>query len=298
MAECILCGSRAVFRDRDGAFCGAHFSLRYEQEVRRVIAAYGMIPAGSRVAVGLSGGKDSTVLLSVLAKLDLDAELIAVTVDEGIVGYREETIAAAAALAGKLGLEHTIISFADICGSTLDELLASGPERACSVCGTLRRRALNTAARGLSADRIATGHCLDDEAQSVLMNYIRGDVTRITENYQTDAAARFIPRINPLCRSPERATVAYGIVNRLLSPLPECPYTRYALRSDVRTELGKLEHAYPGTMLAIVSGQENLLQKLGRGCREEPMNTCENCGEPASGRLCAACTLLRDHQGR
>lgn len=294
MANCILCGKKAVFKESEGAFCGEHFSKHYENAVRKVIETYDMIPAGSRIAVGLSGGKDSTVLLSVLQKLDLNAEFIAITIDEGISCYRDETIAAAVSLTKKFGIEHKILSFSDICGKTLDELLSESPKQACSVCGTLRRRALNIGAREISADKIATGHCMDDEAQSVLMNYLRGDITRIAENYQTNAGDLFIPRIKPLCRSTERATVAYGIVNKLLSSLPECPYTKYALRSGVRTELGKLEHQHPGTMLNIVSGQEKLLKMLGQTPSDSiiRMNTCENCGEPASGKLCAACTLL------
>ncbi|HJK73068.1 MAG TPA: TIGR00269 family protein, partial [Methanocorpusculum sp.] len=97
MAVCSRCGKRAVWRDASGgeALCGEHFSAWYEETVRSAIARYGMIPAGSRVAVGLSGGKDSTVLLSVLVKLGLDAEFVAVTVDEGIAGYRDDTIRAA-----------------------------------------------------------------------------------------------------------------------------------------------------------------------------------------------------------
>lgn len=296
MAVCSLCKNKAVFKESEGYLCAEHFSENYEKTVHEVIKTYEMIPENSRICVGLSGGKDSTVLLSVLAKLDLNAELIAVTIDEGIACYREETIDAAVSLTKKLRIEHKIISFTEVCGKTLDELLVNSPERACSVCGTLRRRALNLAAREVSADKIATGHCMDDEAQSVLMNYLRGDVTRITENYATNAGELFIPRIKPLCRSTERATVAYGLVNHLLTHLPECPYTKYALRKDVRSELGVLEHTYPGTMLSIVLGQEKLLKSLGPVAFGSfvRMGACEQCGEPTLGRLCAACKLLEE----
>ncbi|MDV0443400.1 TIGR00269 family protein [Methanorbis rubei] len=295
MAVCDLCASKAVWRDpASGAvLCGDHFSAWYEEGVRDAIEKYAMIPSGSRVAVGLSGGKDSTVLLTVLAKLNLDAEFVAITVDEGIANYRDDTISAAVSLVKRLGVEHRIVSFADVCGKTLDELLVSAPERACSVCGTLRRRALNAAARDAGASLIATGHCMDDEAQSVLMNYLRGDIRRVAENYHTNAGDLFIPRIKPLCRCTERATVAYGIVNRLLTPLPECPYTKYALRAGIRTELGVLEHKYPGTLSNIVSGQERLIAKLGVMQGEvTEMGVCERCGEPTQNRLCAACTLI------
>lgn len=294
----VLCGhceKKAVYADpaTKQSFCGEHFSVWYENGVASAIEKYRMIEPGDRIAVGLSGGKDSTVLLTVLAKLDLDAELIPVTVDEGIGGYRDDTILAAARLCDKLGLDGRLISFTDICGKTLDELLSRDPRQACSVCGTLRRRALNQAARDVGATKIATGHCLDDEAQSVLMNYLRGDLTRVTGSFQTNADTLFLPRIKPLCRSTERETVAYGLVNRLLTDLPECPYTKYALRAGVRTGLGKLEYKNPGTMMRIVTGQEKLLAKLGPpegGVKK--MGRCELCGEPTLRRLCAACSLL------
>jgi uncharacterized protein (TIGR00269 family) len=295
MTLCGFCGKKAIWRDVGGGneLCGDHFSVWYETLVAETILRYEMIPSGSRVAVGLSGGKDSTVLLSVLAKLNLDAEFVAITVDEGILNYRDDTIRAAKTLAKKLDVEHHIISFVDVCGKTLDELLVSSPKRACSVCGALRRKALNMAARDVCASRIATGHCMDDEAQSVLMNYLRGDLMRVVDNFQTNAIELFLPRIKPLCRCTERATVVYGMVNHLLTSLPECPYARYALRSEVRSELGLLEYKYPGTMLSIVEGQESLLEQLA------PVNgvihfmgACERCGVPTQNRLCAACKLL------
>ena len=292
---CDHCEKKAVYVDpvTKQRFCGEHFSAWFEAGVSAAIEKYHMIEPGDRIAVGLSGGKDSTVLLTVLAKLDLEAELIPITVDEGIGGYRDDTILAATRLCDKLGLADKLVSFTDICGKTLDELLVNDPRQACSVCGTLRRRALNQAAREVGATKIATGHCLDDEAQSVLMNYLRGDLTRVTGSFQTNADTLFLPRIKPLCRSTERETVAYGLVNRLLTDLPECPYTKYALRAGVRKGLGKLEYKNPGTMMNIVTGQEKLLAKLGpRGGEITKMGRCEICGEPTSHRLCAACALL------
>lgn len=294
-AGCDHCEKKAVYVDpvTKQRFCGEHFSAWFEAGVSAAIEKYRMIEPGDRIAVGLSGGKDSTVLLTVLAKLDMDAELIPITVDEGIGGYRDDTILAATRICDKLGLADKLVSFTDICGKTLDELLANDPRQACSVCGTLRRRALNQAAREVGATKIATGHCLDDEAQSVLMNYLRGDLTRVTGSFQTNADTLFLPRIKPLCRSTERETVAYGLVNRLLTDLPECPYTKYALRAGVRKGLGKLEYKNPGTMMNIVTGQEKLLAKLGpRGGEITMMGRCELCGEPTSHRLCAACALL------
>lgn len=293
MGRCSICGRPAVFAAADGPLCAKHFTEWFENRVRETILKYRMAEPGMRLCVGFSGGKDSTVLLTVLSKLLPETELIAVTVDEGISGYRDDTIAEAKRTVQALGVEHRILSFTDVCGKTLDELLEKHPEGACSVCGTLRRRVLNTAAREMDADKIATGHCLDDEAQSVVMNYLRGDITRITGQFNSNSADFFIPRIKPLCRSTERSVVAYGLVNKLLHPLPECPYTKYALRRDVRTWLGEQEYEHPGTLLKIAEGQEELLSRIPE--KKEPkmlLHPCEICGEPTGNRICAACEKL------
>lgn len=295
MATCTVCGKPAVFRTAEGALCKDHFAKYFERIVFSTIDRYKMIQQGDRICVGFSGGKDSTVLLSTLAKLPYEVELIAVTVDEGIGGYRDDTIAEAKRTVERLGVEHRIVTFHNLCGKTLDELLQTDASGACSVCGTLRRRALNQAARDFDADKIATGHCLDDEAQSIVMNYLRGDFTRITGQFNTNSSDLFTPRIKPLCRLTEREVVAYGLACKLLNSLPECPYTQYALRKDVRTWLGKLEHAHAGTLLRIANGQENLRVILPQ--TNEPMtelHRCEICGEPTGNRICSACKKLED----
>ena len=141
-----------------------------------------MIRDGDRIAVGLSGGKDSTALLLLLDKVVKEytgVTLVAITVDEGIAGYRDETVNSAVSLAADLGIEHRIVSFPDLFGGSLDTFLKGKESRACTICGILRKKALATAARQAGANRIATGHNLNDEAQSVLMNVLRGDLPRL-----------------------------------------------------------------------------------------------------------------------
>jgi uncharacterized protein (TIGR00269 family) len=162
--------------------CAGHLAEGVEGRVRETMAADGMPPGGSRVAVALSGGKDSTVLLSLLHGIARESgglDLVAVTVDEGIRGYREQTLRAAAATAARFGVPHRTGSFADLFGGTLDQVVEGQEHRACSLCGILRRKALTILARDEGADCIATGHNLDDEAQSVLMNWLRGDRDRL-----------------------------------------------------------------------------------------------------------------------
>ncbi len=267
-----------------------------ELRVAETIKTRQMIVEGDRVAVALSGGKDSTALLLLLSRLIpawQNVQLIAVTIDEGIAGYREATVKAAEDLAHRLGIEHHCISFPDLFGDSLDVLLKGRETQACSICGILRRKALVVAAQRAGATKLATGHNLDDEAQSVFMNVLRGDLPRLIRNSGADSKGTFIPRIKPLSFIPEKEIAAYLILKNAWNELPECPYTRYALRREVRLILSDFEYRHPGTMLHLMESKE----KIGLSCAGSviaaPLRTCRTCGDPSSGDLCQVCLLLR-----
>lgn len=295
--SCGICGKTPVYYNRVSGthLCGEHFLSWFADSVRTTIRDGKMIGNGDVIAVALSGGKDSSVLLEVLHRIfrdDTTVRLVALTIDEGIAGYREDTVSAAVRLAARLGVPLRTIAFFDLFGETLDALIPGREQVACSICGTLRRRALNILAREEGATKLATGHCLDDEAQSVLMNYLRGDLTRTLARLPKEAQDSFVPRIKPLRYLSEREVVVYGMLRNVILPLPECPYTRFALRGDVRRMLGTMEYRYPGTLMKILRGQEELAGKLAAGPDSGTVTVCPECGEVSSGTRCATCTLL------
>jgi uncharacterized protein (TIGR00269 family) len=253
-----------------------------------------MIRNGDRIAVGLSGGKDSTALLLLLySLLPLweNVSIVAITVDEGIAGYREETIGAAEALIREIGIEHHTISFFDLFGGTLDTFLEGREQQACTVCGILRKKALAISAGRAGATRLATGHNLDDEAQSVLMNTLRGDLSRLVRE-SGEESGYFISRIKPLRNISEKEIAAYLIIRGYWKDRPECPYTRFALRAEVRGMLSGLEFQYPGTLKNLITSRKKIREHLGRGEIAGPIRHCRECGDPCSGELCQICQLL------
>jgi uncharacterized protein (TIGR00269 family) len=253
-----------------------------------------MIDPLDRVAVALSGGKDSTALILLLHRLLPlweDVRLIAITIDEGIAGYREETIQSAEQLTGRLGIEHHCISFTGLFGDSLDAFLTGRETQACSICGILRKKALVVGAHQAGATKLATGHNLDDEAQSVLMNVLRGDLPRLVRNSSGDSSGKFIPRIKPLSRISEKDIATYLMLNDAWSELPECPYTHYAMRREVRSMLSGFEYKHPGTMLHLMESKEKI-ERYGKGsAMSEPLRSCRECGDPCSGDLCQVCLL-------
>jgi len=277
-----------------------HFIADVELRVADTVKTQQMIVRQDRVAVALSGGKDSTALLLLLHHLlpEWDGvRLIAITVDEGIAGYREETIQSAEQLTSRLGIEHHSISFTALFGDSLDVILTGRETQACSICGVLRKKALVVGAQLAGATKLATGHNLDDEAQSVLMNVFRGDLQRLVRNSRLDSSGKFIPRIKPLSRISEKEIAAYLILNDAWRELPECPYTRYALRREVRSILSGFEYRHPGTMLHLMRSKEKIERYCKGSMISEALHSCHECGDPCSGDLCQVC-LLRQSLGK
>jgi uncharacterized protein (TIGR00269 family) len=178
-------------------------------------------------------------------------------------------------------------------GKDLDTILAGQKERACSICGILRRKALSLAAREEGATKVATGHNLDDEAQSVLMNVLRGDLSRLMRTSSSPSGNCFIPRIKPLKAISEKEIAVYLAVRGRFPELPECPYTRYALRAEIRSLLSGLELRHMGTMHNLVAGNERLKEELGTVFLREEISRCVECGEPCSGTMCQTCRLIQ-----
>jgi uncharacterized protein (TIGR00269 family) len=271
-----------------------------ELRVADTIKTRQMIVPLDRVAVALSGGKDSTALLLLLhhlLPLWEDVQLIAITIDEGITGYREETIRSAERLTRRLGIEHHCISFTSLFGDSLDVFLTGRQTQACSICGILRKKALVVGAHQAGATKLATGHNLDDEAQSVLMNVFRGDLPRLVRNSSGESSGKFIPRIKPLSLISEKEIATYLLLNGAWSELPECPYTHYALRREVRSLLSGFEYKHPGTMLHLMESKEKIERYCKGSVISEALCSCRECGDPCSGDLCQVC-LLRQSLNR
>jgi uncharacterized protein (TIGR00269 family) len=263
-----------------------------------------MLNFDDRLAVAVSGGKDSLSLLHILAKLQRfrpKTSLTAVIVDEGIRGYRDEALEIAVAHCHKLGVPSHVVSFKELYGFTLDELVqkaqANGQVEltACAYCGVLRRRALNVGARHVNADKVATAHTLDDEVQTILMNIFRGDVARLAKEkpITSEAHPLLVRKIKPFCEIPEKETALYAYVKKISFQSTPCPYASQALRNDIRGMLNRVEEQHAGTKFTIFKSAERLRPAIEETFKKENFKTCAECGEPSAGDLCKVCELLR-----
>lgn len=301
--QCSKCEAPAFYLRRytAEALCRTCLTETTQERTRRTINKHKMLRENDRIVVAISGGKDSAVLLHVLYQLEKNypnTEIVPLTIDEGIKGYRDKALDAAHELTRSLGLELEVRTFSNILNYSMDDIIemrdVDKPIGACSYCGVFRRRALNLAATELGADVIATGHTLDDEAQTIMMNMMRGDSLRIvrTNRPRNKRIEGLVPRIKPIMEITERDAVAYAHNKGLPYHDVPCPYASEAYRNDLRIFLNEMEHRRPGTLLAILKSGEAITKALDVSTEASEFQHCEICGSITSTRICKVCSLL------
>jgi uncharacterized protein (TIGR00269 family) len=274
--------------------CESHFIEDVERKVKRVMRRHVMVERGDRIAVALSGGKDSTALLYMLKKIFYnrnDLEIIAIAVDEGIRGFRSITLRNAEKVTKELGIELFTFFFKDEFGFALDDIAAKGFEQApCTFCGVLRRKIVAIKAKELGATKVATAHNLDDEVQTILINYIRGDIERLGR--LRGRRDEFVPRIKPLKDVYEKEVALYALIAGLPLVTIHCPYAKHSFRFTVKTMLNELERKHPGTKYSLMRGYDRLSELLPT-THERELVRCERCGEASASGLCKACRIIQ-----
>ena len=293
--RCDLCGKDSVtfLRYNGSHLCGLHFMEFFERRVKKEIRKEVSLYKGDTVAVAVSGGKDSMVTLSIMHSL-FDGRngirLVCISIDEGIAGYRPPSLDIVRKYCSDRCIEYHERSFAELSGLTMDSIAPlSRDSSPCTYCGVFRRKLMNDEARKIGAKYLATGHNLDDVAQSVMMNFVRGDVERLARlGPHTNIRPGLIPRFYPLRMIPEKESLLYAMVAGIPFWDGECPYWTEALRNEYRDTVDSLEDRSPGTKYSIVSSYDKLkpLLRESAGPREERFCAC---GEPCNGKRCKAC---------
>ena len=317
--QCSKCSKNdAIYmRQYSGEFlCKICFVKSIEYKVKRTISKFSMIKNSDRVAVAVSGGKDSLALLNILKNTlrGIDPVLIAITVDEGIQGYRDESLEIVRNFCSKIGVENRVVSYSELFGLSMDRAMEIRPSEkisSCSICGTLRRRAIDLLSESAGAKVIATGHNLDDYVQTFLINLFAGDVERIGWTYPSpvEYGTGGLKKIKPLMEIYEKELVLYAIHTNIPFQTEECPYKDESIRSAFRAHLDNLEKIHPG----IKYNAYNSILKIAKRLKEFPANTenttpttpnftdkvnsqehrkCELCNRDSSNKICSVCRTL------
>jgi len=307
---CDVCKIREaeVFQPHTGRkLCRQCFIEDIRQRVKKEAEKLGLLNA-SKILLAVSGGKDSFVLADTLASFIDPSKLVAYNITEGIHEYnRKEQVEQLRKFLNELGIELIEDSFKQSIGYTLDEMVEASKLRglnvsACTFCGGFRRKLINDAGRKFNADYVATGHNLDDEVQAIIINLIRGDLTRLIRfgEKPLKLSSKFVLRVKPLRKIYEWETTMYAYYKGYTFQEVECPYitARPTLRAKVRELLYMLEDIRPGTLLNIIEEFDRIAESVRKGyvssTELKELPRCKICGEPTSyGReICKNCELL------
>lgn len=295
--KCQVCRDKAVISSYNGTFCAEHFKKSFESIALDTIKKYKLIEPKETIAVANSGGKDSLSLLYILSKYySKSNNIMSITIDEGINGYRDKTIEIMKEYTEKFGVEYKIFTYKDFVGKGMDDIVKVRDGIPCAVCGVFRRYLINAAAIEMKADKVATAHNLDDEAESMMMNLLQNDLDKIARSGPRSGVMDqdgFVPRIKPFVFLSEKETMLFSLLNGINAIHTPCPYAGFGFRGVISKKIKELESLSPGSKKSLVLKAMEIREKAGVN-GSKPLIKCRICGAPSSNEVCDACRLKEE----
>lgn len=267
-----------------------------EQKVKQTLKKI-KLNKREKIIVALSGGKDSTVTAYFLKKLGYNIKGFHINLRIG--KYSEDCLKAVKKLCKDLDIKLYTYDMKKEMGSGMCYLRTSiqsgrgrGKLKNCAICGVIKKWILNREVRKLKADKIATGHNLDDEAQTFLMNIFKGSPKLsansgpITMNIPNK---KFIPRIKLLFYVAEDDIREYSKKKKFPVVYESCPCALDSYRIQVRKFLNTLSKKDKEN---IIKNFEMVFDKIQK-TKDDKIRYCELCGEPSRNKICKKCELVK-----
>lgn len=283
---CKFCLKKPVIKltNNNIQLCKVCFNRYFEKKVLKTIRKYDLLDNCKRIGVAVSGGKNSLIVLSILNKLikqriSRNIQLIAIYIDEKIKNFSDINKKILKEFCTKNKIKLDIASIKKVSDSY-------------AVYGALIRNLLNKRSRELKIERLATGHNLDSEDESIIMNQLRNDMERASRlGVIVDAHdKRFVPRIKPLYFITEQESLIYSKLNNIKDV--KNPFSD-SLRDRVKLMLDAMESRYPGTKNNIINSFLEILPNL-KNKYSKKIKSCRVCNEPSSQDICNSCKILKN----
>ena len=290
----------------------SEFIEYFERKVRYTIRKYSLCTKKDKIGVAVSGGKDSTSCLYILNKLGYDVE--ALTIDVLIGNYTKKNLENLQLFCGENNIKLNEVSLREEFGNSLCFIKSIVNSKghnfsSCRICGILKRYLLNKHSKLLGFDFLATGHNLDDETQTFLMNVFKNDLTLVKRQgpkSQQDDKTKFIKRIKPLYLLTEQETLRYSKIMKFPVTYEICPCSTNAHRQEFKNMLNTFEENHPDVKYKILNFHEKLIKNLTENKKNETnidsiekekrkntiISTCDICKEPSTNSVCKTCQIF------
>lgn len=282
------------------SFCKSCFFKIVERRIGKTNRDNKLVKKGDRIAVALSGGKDSTLMLHWLVSLSKkvpDVKIIAINAFRGDA-EAVKLLKVCEKICKELKVPLHVAHYSRDAGVTFSEVINITNKlktNRCTVCGVFRRRLLDSFAKKLKCNKLAVGHNLTDEAQSYLMNFIRGDITTFDHlgPITNSKHLGFVQRIRPLRDVPDEDIKAYVKLKEWTYHPHPCPCRTGSLRFNMLEIMELLRKARPDVDFSLVSAGDKVRVESTKKNAKEELKTCGSCGEVCTKDICRVCQFLK-----
>jgi len=269
----------------------------FESKVKKTVKDYNLLSKKDKIIVAISGGKDSMTVLYLLKKWKYNVSALHINLEMG--EWSKKHLENIREFCKQLKVPLHVYSVRDEFGKSMCFIKTAVKAKAklqdCTICGILRRWLINRKAKLLKADKLVTGHNLDDAAQTVLMNYFKGNLKiGINEGPYVGIIQdkRFVQRIKPLYFMLEKNVEEYSKKMNFPVIYERCPCVFGAYRHDIRKTLDELEKKNPGLKENIVTSFLSTLSSIRKSIKKTKPFYCKSCGELSRNEICKACLII------
>ena len=264
--------------------CKEDFNRLFERRIEKVLKKYK--PEG-KIAIALSGGKDSMVLLHYFAERDYD--IFGYFINLGIGEHSDKMEKLVRNACKEYGVELIVTNLREEYGFGIENVR----RKPCSVCGTVKRYLMNKVPRENGASVVATGHNMDDFLDFFLKNTLAKNYqwNRNMVPYLPSTHPKMLPKIRPLYLLGDKEIEMYAKLNNVPYSSDKCPLAKFSGWKEIFYEIEGKKRNFRYQMILSIWDMADFFPEERKELRE-----CKKCGEPTSGEICAFCKL-RDRYG-